>query len=74
MIMSKECQLSPGMRADDDKASVATAAGVRQAAPMVLNLEDPMQSTAEVLEMEMEALGLEQLKLLRDALYSSTNK
>eukprot|EP00877_Chromochloris_zofingiensis_P012779 jgi/Chrzof1/7755/Cz02g35170.t1 len=59
---------------DDDKASVATAAGVRQAAPMVLNLEDPMQSTAEVLEMEMEALGLEQLKLLRDALYSSTNK
>ena len=35
---------------------------------MVLNLEEPAQSSLEVLELELTRLGLDQLHALRDAL------
>jgi hypothetical protein len=40
----------------------------RQAAPMVLNLEDPACSSEEVLELELGRLGLVQLRALHDGL------
>jgi hypothetical protein len=42
--------------------------GARAPPPMVLNLEEPAQSSLEVLELELTRLGLDQLHALRDAL------
>lgn len=46
----------------------STSSAVRQAAPMVLNLDDLAQSSIEVLEMELGRLDLQQLKFLKDRL------
>ncbi len=48
--------------------STATTCLGRQAAPMVLNLEDFVHSTPEVIEMELESLGLEELQAISKAL------
>lgn len=50
------------------RAHARHARGGRQAAAMVLSLDDPAASSAEVLELELAKLSLEQLHALRDAL------
>eukprot|EP00775_Hariotina_reticulata_P009950 gene9950-10105_t len=48
--------------------STSTADIGRQAAPMVLNLENVLHSTPEVLERELEKLSLTQMVQIRDAI------